>query len=376
MRKEPVVKNSTTYVGLDVHKDSIHVSMLGAGQEPLAAWKQANTAGVGRRLGRKLKRVAGGEVVCCYEAGPCGYVVQRELAKEGIRCLVVAPSLIPVKPGERVKTDKRDARKLAEHLRAGLLTEVHPPTPEQEAVRDLCRCRQDARADLLRCRHRLGKFLLRRGLVRREGRNWTQAHRLWLRKLRFDHEAERAVFDDYLLAVEQLEERVRTIGQALAAAAEQEPYREQAGWLRCFRGIDTVTAMTILAELHGVERFATARALMAYLGLTPSEYSSSDKQRRGAITKAGNVHLRRVLVEAAWHYRHAPREGVKLRQRRKGQPAWVVQVSKRAERRLHRRLWTLITKGNKPPQKATVAVARELVGFIWAVLNRTAEVPA
>ena len=369
------MEKDITYVGLDVHKDSISVAMLVGGKKPVE-WKIVNTSESVRRLSRRVKRAAGKELVCCYEAGPCGYVVQRQLAKNGVSSQVVAPSLIPVKPGVRVKTDRRDALKLAELLRAGLLTEVRPPSPAEEAVRDVCRCREDAREDRLRCRHRLGKFLLRRGMVWRDGSRWTQRHRRWLRSLDFETESEKIVFSDYLLGLEQLEERIRSQDKAMVALSEQEPYRERAGWLRCFRGIDTVTAMSILAELHGIERFESARALMSYLGLTPSEHSSSDKQRRGAITKAGNSHVRRLLVEAAWHYRHRPIAGRAIKKRREKQPRAVVSLAEKAERRLCRRWRELIVRGNKPPQKATVAVARELAGFIWAMLLRPTELPA
>ena len=205
-----------------------------------------------------------------------------------VTCDVIAPALIPRKPGERVKTNRRDARKLAELGRAGLLTAVQPPTPNDEAVRDLARARDDAREDLQRCRHRLGKMLLRRGL-HYAGRNWTRAHRQWIDTLTWTHAAERAVVDDYLLAIDHTEARLQELDARLAEIAETEPYREPVGWLRCFRGIDTLTAMLILAELHDFRRFASAPALMAYLGLVPGEDSSGDKHRRGRITRTGNA---------------------------------------------------------------------------------------
>jgi transposase len=320
-------------------------------------------------LAKKLLREAPEDVLCCYEAGPGGYALQRQMQAVGVRCQVVAPSLIPVKPGERVKTDRRDARKLANLLRAGLLTEVHPPTVEEEAVRDLCRCREDAKEDLLRSRHRLVKMLLRRGTVWVAGkRAWTKAHHEWLRGLRFELPADRAVFEDYLLAIEQIEERIARLDAKLEALSQEEPYREPVGWLRCFRGIDTVTAMTLVAELHDFRRFHSARELMAYLGLVPSEHSSGGGRRRGSITKAGNCHVRRVLVETAWHYRHAPALSKKYRRRRRGQPTWVLALADRAQQRLHRRYVRLSARG-KPHNKVAVAIARELVGFIWVALR-------
>jgi transposase len=370
MRKEPVVsKHGITYVGMDAHKKAINVAMLLPGQRDPVEWQVANELAAIRRLAKKLEREAPGEVRCCYEAGPCGYVLQRELEATGaVICEVVAPALIPVKPGERIKTDRRDARKLASLLRADQLTAVHAPSSADEAVRDLCRCREDAREDLLRARQRLSKFLLRRGRIYTVGkRAWTCLYRQWLNGLSFDHDADRISFEDYRAAIEQLEERLRGLDQQLATLAEQDPYREPVGWLRCYRGIDTVTAIALVAELHDFRRFRTARALMAYLGLVPSEHSSGDRRRRGAITKAGNAHVRRLLIEAAWHYRHRPGVGVALRRRRQGQPAAVIAIADRAQHRLHRRFRQL-TERSKPFNKVVVAVARELIGFVWAAL--------
>lgn len=361
------MEDATTYVGLDVHKKMIRFcALLPEGE--LLEGEVANEAKARRRLGRKVKRLAPGALKACYEAGPCGYVLQREWETEGIRCAVIAPSLIPVRPGQRVKTDRRDALKLAQMLRSDLLEEVHPPNEEEEAVRDLCRAREDAKQDQLRARHRLGKFLLRWGLVWREGRNWTQAHRQWLKSLEFEHPAARRVFQDYLVAVTAQEERVRGLEEALEEISREDPYREPVGWLRCFRGIDTVTAMTLMAEIHDFRRFATARALMAYLGLVPSEHSSGERQRQGGITKTGNSHARRVLVESAWHARHLPAVGKGLHQRRNGQPAWVIAMADKAQRRLHRRYWHLV-RGGKAHNVAVTAVAREMVGFVWAVMQ-------
>jgi transposase len=358
-----------THVGLDVHKSSISAALLASGSTQAVEWKLANEPGEVRRLVRRLKRDAQGEVLCAYEAGPCGYELQRQLAKEGLRCLVVAPSLIPRKPGDRIKTDRRDARKLAELLRAGMLTEVCPPTPSEEAVRSLCRAREDARIDLMRARHRLSKMLLRRGLHFAAGKAWTDKHRAWLWSLVLDHPAEKAVLDDYLLAVDQITERLKSLDRQLAEFAGQEPHRQRVGWLRCFRGIDTVTALSIVAELYGVERFARPRSLMAYLGLVPSENSSGETQRRGGITKTGNRHLRRLLVEAAHHYRHPPAVGLLLRRRREGQPAAVIALADRAQQRLHRRYTRLLLGRGVPVQKVVIACARELTGFVWATLR-------
>ena len=358
----------TTYVGMDVHKKDIVVALLAPDVQEPVEWKLRNEPRAIRRLAKRLRREAVGELQCVYEAGPCGYTLQRQLLERGIQTNIVAPSLIPVKPGERIKTDRRDARKLAAAARAQMLTAVHPPTEAEEAVRDLCRCREDARVDLTRARHRLSKMLLRRGFVYRVGRNWTHRHRQWLRSLQFEDFATRTVFEDYLTVVEQGEERVRALESRLEEIAQEEPYCERVGWLRCFRGINTVTAMTILTELHDFRRFDDPRRLMSYLGLVPSEHSSGEKTRRGAITKAGNSHVRRVLVEASWHYRHRPAVGVQLRQRREGQPRAIIALADRAQRRLHRRFHRLVLASGKCSQKAVVAIARELVGFLWAAL--------
>jgi transposase len=336
-------------------------------------WQLTNDAASVRRMVRKVERQAPGEVRFCYEAGPCGYSLQRQIidAGEDVSCMVVAPALIPRKPGERVKTDRRDARKLGELLRAGLLTEVHPPTQENEAARDLCRAREDVREDLMRSRHRLGKLLLRRAISFETGRKaWSQRHRTWLRGLRFELPADQKVFDDYLLAIEQLEERLRGLDDAIEQLSHQPEYEQAVGALRCFRGIDTTTAMIIVTELYGFARFTSARGLMAFLGLVPSEHSSSDSRRQGAITKAGNAHVRRVCVEAAWHYRHRP-SVTSLKKRREGQPARVVAIADKALQRLNRRFTRMAAKGI-PSNKIAVAVARELTGFIWAALKQVA----
>jgi transposase len=366
-----VTQHGITFVGMDAHKKAINVAMLLPGKSEPVEWEVANEPAAVRRLAKKLEREAsGGEVRCCYEAGPCGYTLQRQLeAAAGVVCEVIAPSLIPVKPGERIKTNRRDALKLARQLRADELTAVHPPTPADEAVRDLCRCREDARKDLLRAQDRLEGFLLRRGYIYSQTRRrWGQPYRGWLNSLTFEHAADQVTFADYRAAVDQVEQRLQSLNQQLATVAEQEPYRTPVGWLRCFRGIDTLTAMIVVAELHDFRRFLTARALMAYLGLVPSEHSTGEREHRGMITRAGNAHVRRLLIEAAWHYRHRPHVGPIMRQRRAGQPSPIIALADRAQNRLCQRYRALVQRG-KPTHKAVVAVARELVGFVWAALH-------
>lgn len=357
----------TTYVGIDAHKKDLFIAMLVGTQTMPVTWQLANEPQAVRRLVRTLEREAAGPVRVFYEAGPCGYALQRQVTTARVSCEVIAPALIPRKPGERVKTNRRDARKLAELGRAGLLTAVQPPTPEDEAVRDLARARDDAREDLQRCRHRLGKLLLRRGL-HYAGRNWTCRHRQWLESLTWAHAAERAVVDDYLLAIDQMAARLRELDARLTEIAQAAPYREPVGWLRCFRGIDTLTAILILAELHDFRRFPSAPALMAYLGLVPGEDSSGEKHRRGRITRTGNTLVRRLLVETAWHYQHRPSIGVALTRRRKGQPGRIIAIADKAQQRLCRR-FRKMAADHKPAPKIAVAIARELAGFLWAALQ-------
>lgn len=357
-----------SYVGLDAHQETIHAALFLPGAAKALEDTFLNRPEGIRRLVRRLRRRAPGEVVCAYEAGPLGYGLMRELEELGVGCVVVAPALIPVKPGDRIKTDRRDARKLAELLRGGLLTMVHAPTPEQEAVRDLCRAREAVKRDQTRVRHRLSKLLLRRGVRWMRGRPWTRAHLEWLRGRRFAHAADQAILDDHLLALEQLESRLGALDAKLEAFAREAPYAEPVGWLRCFRGIDTLTALSVVAEIHDWRRFASPRELMAYVGMVPSERSSGGKERRGGITRAGNVRVRRLLVEAAWHYRHRPAVGFALRERRRGQPPRAIAIADRAQHRLHARYRRLLARG-KAHNQVTVAVGRELVGFLWAALD-------
>ena len=371
------MRDSITHVALDAHKKEHKVALLPPGSDVIEEWVVKNQAREIKRMVKRIRRKVLGPILFCYEAGVCGFALQRQIisAAANVQCQVIAPSLVPVKPGERVKTDRRDARKLVQLLRAGLLTEVHPPDEAEEAVRDLCRCRQAAQEDLCRGRQQLLKFLLRRAFIYQEGSHWTEKHLRWLRGLKFDQAVDQEVFTYYLTEMEHRRARVKVLDQSLVEVAQQAPYQEPVGWLRCFRGIDTVTALTIVAELHGFARFTSARQLMSFLGLTPSEDSSGDTQRQGAITKAGNSRVRRLLFEASWHQRHLPTVSKTLRQRRAGQPPWVIAIAERAQQRLHRRYLRLLHKG-KPPGKAVTAVAREFAGFIWSVLHPGAQAEA
>ena len=317
-----------TYVGIDAHARELHLAMLFGDAAEATVWTSPNEPRAIERL-RRLEHDAPGPIECCYEAGPTGYALQRRLTTERIHCRVIAPGLIPTKPSDRIKTDRRDARKLARLLRADLLTEIQPPSEAAEAVRDVIRARDDARVDLMRSRHRLSKLLLRRGhLYPRTP--WTGAHRTWLAHLEWPHAAERHVVRDYQLAIAQLEARLAELDRAIADLALMPPYQTAVAALRCFRGIDTLIAMTLLAELYDIRRFAHPRALMAFVGLVPSEHSTGDRQKRGGLTRTGNTLARRMLIQAAWQYHHHPRLGETLRLRRAHQPVAFLAIATKA----------------------------------------------
>jgi len=360
------VKQDTIFVALDDSKRTLVIGTLRPGAQEPELRSIPNEPRHLRRYFTRLQRE--GALRVCYEAGPSGYDLYRQFTALGIPCQVMAPALTPRRPGDRIKTNRRDAAKLVRLFRAGELTPIHVPDEAAEAVRDLLRCREDVQEDLLRWRHRLGKFLARHGRVYREGRNWTQRHWTWLRSQRFTLPALERTLTEYRFTVEQLLARVADLDREIAALAATAPYGEHVGWLRCFRGIDTLGALTLLAELGDVARFPHPRELMAYLGLVPSEASTGEDARRGSITKAGNTHARRVLVEAGWHYRHPPRLGTALARRSQGQPQAVLAQAWRAQQRLHRRYRHLVGHGKRPPV-AVVAIARELVGFLWAALT-------
>lgn len=357
----------TTYLGLDVHSRTIAIARLYPGSNEPAMSEIANDPTVVRKAFQREKQRSGGSLRCCYEAGPCGYVLQRQLAELGIPCEVVAPSLIPRKPGERVKTDSRDAAKLARLYRAGDLTTIGVPTEEQEAGRDLVRARDDARKDRVAARHRLTKFLLRHGYRFAEGHNWTAKFWAWVKKIAFARAGEQIAFDHYVDQVNHLDHRIDVLDTAIEQLAQSESYRDMVGKLTCLRGISTLGAMIIITEVYDLRRFASARQLMAFLGLVPSEHSSGQKQRRGGITKTGNGHVRRMLVEAAWSYRHqAIAPTVRQKKAFAAQPPGVVDIARKASHRLGKRYRHLSSRNKKWPA-VTVAVAREMCGFLWAL---------
>lgn len=352
-------------IGLDVHKDSVTAALLPPGvEQPTATLTVEPSQAAFKRFAKRLGPAEHLEFV--YEAGACGYEVHRWLTGLGYRCTVVAPGLIPVRPTDRVKTDRRDAAALAKLFRAGLLTAIAVPTEEREAARDLVRSREDALADRLRARHRLSKFLLRHGRVYRETKAWSLKHRAWLRGQRFELGAAQQTCDAYLTAMEDAEQRIAALDGALVTLAGESAFATVVRYLRCLKGVDTLCALTFAVEAQDFRRFASAPAFMAYTGLVPSEHSSGESVHRGGITKTGNTHLRRVLVEAAWCNRQGIGVSAALRARREGCPEAVLQIARRAQDRLRRKYWKMTSRG-KPHTVAVAAVARELAGFVWAI---------
>jgi transposase len=354
--------NSTTgtvEVALDVHKSSVRLAALRADE----LIEERTLPYDHEAVERALKRL--GEVRCCYEAGPTGFGLYRHLTQAGSDCQVVAPSLTPQRPGDRVKTDRRDARSLARLFAGGVLESIAVPDPELEATRDLIRAREDARLDRMRDRHRLSKFLLRHQRVM-PGKSWSKARRAWLGSQAFPFAAQQRTFETYLQALDLIDRRIEALEVEIAEAAEQERFRELVGGLRCLRGVDTLTALGIVAEVGEFGRFTTAEQFMAFTGLVPSERSSGERERRGSITKAGNSHLRRLLVEAAWNANRRPQVGRELARRHRGQDPAAVERAWVAQKRLAKR-WLRMSAKGKPRQKIVVAVARELSGFVWAI---------
>jgi transposase len=366
MRKEPVMRSLTRFVGLDVHAETITVAVADRG-EVRSVGVIPNRPEAIRKLVRKLGPAK--DLKVCYEAGPCGYVLYWQLAELGVACDVVAPSLIPTKAGDRVKTDRRDAEKLARCHRNGDLTAVWVPDAEHEALRDLVRARLVAKEDQRRARHRLRTLLLRHGIRKPDGMTaWKRFHRVWLNQLRFEQSALQLAFEDYLAEVDHAAERVARLEGAIDAAVEAAPekLRDLIGALQCLRGVARVTAAIIAVEAGDLSRFQSAPELMSYAGAVPSERSSGGKTSRGSITKAGNGHLRRVMVEAAWAYRYRPAIGPELRRRQQCLSAAIREISWKAQHRLHSRYVKLVLHG-KHRNVAVMAVARELLGFIWAI---------
>lgn len=359
----PTMAQAKTFVALDVHVSGTVAAIIDRDSGELRRRRLSGSAS------EVAEFVAGlpGPVRATYEAGPTGFALARRLQAADVDCLVCAPGLIPRGPSDRVKTDQRDAERLVRLLIAGELRRVTVPSVEAESLRDLVRAREDLRGDLMSARHRVSKLLLRHD-VRFEGseRNWTLPHLRWLSTVRFEQPGTQAAFDDYRGAVEALIIRRSELERQIAEQLPSSPWAQTAGRLMCLRGIDTLTAAGLCAEIGDFHRFRHPEQLMSYLGVVPSEHSSGTRRRQGSITKSGSRHARRLLVEAAWHYRRPPRVSEPLRRRQAGADPAIVALSWKTQRRLHR-VWTRMEQRGKRRTIIAVAAARELAGFCWAV---------
>ncbi len=355
------------HVGLDDHKDNICVAVADADGSEARLYGQIDHTP--EQVDKLLKKLGAGghELVCWYEAGACGYGLYRQIVAAGHRCHVVAPSLTPRRAGDRIKTDSRDSMALARLGRAGELIPVWVPDEAHEAMRDLTRLREDATKALRQARQQLGSFLLRHGCRYAPGKKrWGKQFSLWLDSLRFDNAVQEVVFTEYVQAEASAASRVARIEKQMDEALEQWSLRPVVQALRALRGVDTIAAMTLIAELGDLRRFSSPRQLMTYLGLIPSEHTSSNKTRRGGITKTGNGHARRILIESAWCYRHRAYMTEHLKRKAKDAPQEAQDIAWKGQKRLCKRYQTLLAKGKLKVQ-VCAAIARELSGFVWAI---------
>ena len=359
------------FVGLDVHKDTISLAVSEGGPvaEPRDLGRIPHDLG---RLLHRLEHLGPPEALhVAYEAGPTGFGLARALRERGIDCVVVAPSRTPIQAGDRVKTDRRDAAKLAHYLRMGGLVAIDLPGCEQEALRDLVRAREDALWSQHKVRQQLKCFLLRHGRTWSGRSSWTHRHLEWIRSQRFESETQRQVLEEYFHEVVHAAERICYLTGLIQQAVQAAPFAPLYRALQALRGVSAVVGATLVAELGDLRRFKSPSKLMSYLGLTPSEQSSGARTRRGAITKAGNSHVRRVLIEAAWCQHRRPAMSSGMKKRNEGLPLEVQDIAWKAQKRLHARYWALVRR-NKSTQTTIVAVARELVGFVWAIGQKVA----
>lgn len=360
------MKQIIVYAGNDVHQEFIEVAVYRSEEsEPFIEKRLLNTKDLVQKFYRKL--AADYEVRACYEAGGCGYVFYRWLKEVGAGCDVIAPSLIPKRSGDRIKTDKRDARKIGRLYRAGELTRVHVPDVNEESDRALLRLREQVLRELSQSKQYILKFLQARG-YRHEGSNWTQEHVRFIRGIRFETENEKFTFDRYLALLEFKSIELREIEQRILEMSKSDKYSRPVSRLRSMRGIDVLSAMTILTEVIDFRRFGGPREFMGFLGLVPSQHSSGGSRRLGSITGTGNRRLRRIFVEAAWHYRHRPAVTKGLQERQADLDGEIKEYSWKAQQRLHKRYWRLESRKDK--RIAVVAVARELSGFVWSLMAR------
>jgi transposase len=357
---------SIAYVAFDVHKESIVAAIMPEkGDQPICERRLRSDPNQLKKFALKWAQVY--DIRCCYEASSCGYTVYRWLDAIEIPCEVIAPSLIPQRRGDRVKTDRRDALKLARLYRAGELTPVYIPTEKDESVRSLLRCRDTINKEVQQSRHYVLKFLSARGFKYEGKSNWTQKHWQYLRGLNFEG-PDAVVWLEYLALLEYKLLRLEELDRRIGEVAMQEPYLGPVGVLRCLRGVDTLTAMGLITEVIDFKRFGHAGKIMSFVGAVPSENSSGGSRRQGGITKAGNSRLRRLLIQAAWHYARKPALSNSLRERQVGQSPTVVLHSWKAQHRLYKKFWNIAAR--KDRRKAVVAVARELVGFVWSLMTQ------
>ena len=354
------------WIGIDDHADKWTIAQLAGGAEkPSHEFELVPSEQGYRKLIGFVKGLEG-EVRIAYEAGPCGYELYRRLNKAGFKCEVAAPSLTPRKPGERVKTNRRDALKIARALRSNDLTFISVPDPTRESLRELTRTRSSVQKDVGRIRHQITKLLLRYGHRYREGKAWTTRFWAWLGKVKLTGEYSQRVLEEMLITLAHRREQLARFDALIEEAAQKPEYLPYLNALRVLRGIDTLSAMVILAELGDLRRFPTAPQLMAAIGLVPSEYSTGDKTSRYAITKTGNAHVRHIVIEAAWQYQRRVTSGRKITARRKDQPEALIKIAEKCDLRLNRKFFRMTSRG-KLSTIAAVAVGRELVGFIWAI---------
>jgi transposase len=354
------------WIGIDDHADKWTIAQFQSdGEKPAKEFELIPDEKGYRRLLSFLKGLPG-EVRIVYEAGPCGYELHRRLTKAGYKCQVAAPALTPRKPGERVKTNRRDAAKLGRYLRGGDLTFVVVPDEDRESLRDLIRSRQAVQKDVGRVRKQIVHLLLRYGHRYRNGQPWTLRFWSWLKKIELEGFHSRFVLTEMIGELEHRLGQLKRYDEQIEKAAQKAEYQPYLSALRTLRGVGTLTAMTILSELGDLRRFPSARQLMAAVGVVPSEYSTGDKTSRFSITKTGNAHVRRIAVESAWHYRRRPMPGRAIKARRKDQPQEIVAIAEKCEKRLNSKFYRL-TSRHKKSTVAVVAVARELLGFIWAI---------
>ncbi len=361
------MKKKVQYIGLDVHKKSITVAIADDGRDSEVRL-YGNISNSMTALGKLIRNLlsSGCHLEFVYEAGPCGYEIYRYLKEKKISCTVIAPSMTPKKSGDKVKTDRRDAINLARLHRAGELTEVHVPEAEDEAMRDLTRAREDMMNARKRAKAQLGAFLLRHGHNYTGGTNWTKAHLRWLAEQRMEHPAQQITFQEYLDTISELDARVNRIDDQVRLLMDQWKLKPVVDALQSLKGVSIVAASTIVSELGDICRFDNPKQLMSFLGLVPSEYSTGERKKKGGITKTGNSHVRRILVECSWAYRFQARVTKDLRKRQQDLHTSINDISWKAQLRLCQRYQKLLAKG-KSKNKTLIAIARELSGFIWAI---------